>query len=71
MVTLTSDAGKGGWTWNHDIVEPSFDPSIVVKRSSEELCHSWITNGKIRYFEDSTHLLAGKTIPLIPHRHKL
>lgn len=43
-----------------------------VKRypCTDEICHSWVTNGNIRFFDDSTHNLAGKTVPLIPHRHK-
>lgn len=32
----------------------------------EDICHSFITNGKIQYLSDCTHSLAGQTIDLEP-----
>lgn len=28
------------------------------------ICHSFVTDGKIQFLSDSTHLLAGQTVPL-------
>lgn len=30
------------------------------------ICHSFVTDGKIRFLEDCTHELAGQTVPLPP-----
>ena len=30
------------------------------------ICHSFVTDGKIRFLSDSTHALAGQTVPLPP-----
>lgn len=30
------------------------------------LCHSFVTEGRIQYLNDSTHQLAGQTVPLEP-----
>lgn len=35
----------------------SFEPQPLV-------CHSFVTDGRIRYLEDSTHSLAGQTVEL-------
>ena len=32
--------------------------------SVDIVCHSWVTDGMIKFFEDSTHELAGQTLPL-------
>ncbi len=55
------------WGWNGDNESPSFAPSIKVAGGPKEkrtICHSWITNGMIRFEMDSTHAFAGKTLSL-------
>ena len=48
------------WTFNGDVERPTFTPSVnIVGR-----CHYNITNGTIQYHGDSTHALAGQTIPM-------
>lgn len=47
------------WQWNGSLDKPTFTPSIVV-----EGCHSFVTDGKIRYLSDCTHQLAGREIEL-------
>ena len=32
----------------------------------DERCHSFVTDGKIRFLGDSTHKLKGQTVPLTP-----
>lgn len=61
------------WTWNGDLVKPTFAPSILVEghrfkrdgSGSEAFrCHSYVVDGQIQFLGDCTHALAGKTVPL-------
>lgn len=67
------------WYFNGDLEKPTVSPSIlvhwvrtkndesgkVIPNSGEAMtCHSFITNGNIRYLNDCTHELAGKSIEL-------
>lgn len=51
------------WSFNGDLVKPTFNPSIVVSGEGT-MCHSFVRDGKIEYLGDCTHELAGKTIEL-------
>lgn len=59
------------WTFNGNNDYPTFKPSVSVKWPDPDnpprpmaVCHSWITDGRIQFLKDSTHKLAGKTVPL-------
>ena len=57
------------WGFNYDFNDkPTFTPSILVNRNranpTAHVCHSFITNGMIRFLNDCTHELAGKEMPL-------
>jgi hypothetical protein len=60
------------WTYNGDPARPTFSPSILVTtRWSEtdaterdDVCHSFVRDGKIQFLGDCTHELAGKTVSL-------
>jgi len=66
------------WGFNGDMVKPTLFPagpghtcSVRVeyynyKLKQKILCHFHIVEGNIAYCNDSTHELAGKTIPLEP-----
>jgi len=65
-----------GWYFNGNIDSPSFTPSLLnrIKVKNEttgvydiekERCHLVITDGKIVYYSDCQHELAGKIIELI------
>lgn len=61
--------GKPVWGWNGNIEEPSIDPSIRTWGTNETtgeefVCHSVVRLGTIEFFADSSHELAGKTVPL-------
>jgi len=43
---------------------PTVMPSIRVNLGQGGLCHSFITNGYIRFLNDCTHELAGETIEI-------
>jgi hypothetical protein len=42
------------------------DPPLDGDRypGADIVCHSWVTEGRIKYLNDCTHALAGKTIDL-------
>lgn len=60
------------WDWNKSLTSPTFKPSIFVNapgqyhNPAQPSCHSFVTNGEIRFLSDCSHDLAGKTVPLPP-----
>lgn len=54
----------GSWTWNGDMESPSLVPSIVTK-VGKHVCHSWITDGKVKFFGDCTHEFKDQTLDLL------
>lgn len=79
-VTIKGDPKKTPiWGWNKSEIEPTFTPSIKVtfpaNPGAEErfkewrkkrICHSYVTDGKIRFLGDSWHELKNQTVPLPP-----
>ena len=58
------------WSWNGDTEKPTLKPSILAQgycydTETDFRCHSFITDGKIRFLADSTHHLAGSTVDLL------
>lgn len=60
-----------GWDWNGSYHHPTFSPSILRREGVTEgddrpkkICHSFVTDGNIRFLSDCTHELAGQTVPL-------
>lgn len=56
------------WKFNGNIEKPTFTPSMLAKWGStkKHICHSFVTDGKIRFLGDCTHDLAGQTVNLKP-----
>lgn len=55
------------WTFNGDLNKPTFTPSILMRTSGESgdvVCHSFVTEGFIKFLNDCTHKLAGQTVEL-------
>lgn len=53
------------WTFNGDLSHPTFKPSYLSYGSdAHPRCHSFVTDGKIRFLNDTTHELAGQTVDL-------
>ena len=67
------------WTWDGNAEKPTFNPSILARwtepsdnpdefddqsKDIKKICHSFIRAGNIEFCSDSTHALAGKTVPL-------
>ncbi len=53
---------KAIWSWDNNTKKPTFAPSINIVG----VCHYFIRDGQIQYCADSTHALAGQTVPLPP-----
>lgn len=61
--------GLLGWKWNQDSIRPSLSPAILstwMEGKTINRCHSMVTDGKIRFLEDSTHRYSGDTVMLQP-----
>jgi hypothetical protein len=64
------NAVGASWDWNGGIESPTFTPSIYAKTEytepgrSPKVCHSFVTNGWIRFLGDCTHDLAGQSLEL-------
>ncbi len=70
-------AGKG-WTFDGNIDRPTFSPSVKItyngadagqvreggRRAPYACCHYFIKAGQIEFCGDSTHGLAGQTVPM-------
>lgn len=62
----------GEWNFNGDLQNPTFSPSLLVKynytvddKKMEWTSHSFITDGKVTYLEDSTHKGKNQTLDLL------
>jgi hypothetical protein len=69
----TSKTNRNGarWTWNGDMVRPTFSPSLNISYGNgpdvpRVVCHSFVRDGQIQFLGDCTHALAGQTVPLEP-----
>jgi hypothetical protein len=63
------------WTFNGDEEKPTFSPSMLVYEHpyADDIrprCHSFVTDGKIAFCEDSGHEYAGQTLDL-PDYHDI
>jgi len=63
------NAMGASWAFTGSFDKPTFFPSINAKaqKDSGELifrCHSFVEDGMIRFLDDCTHSLAGKTVEL-------
>lgn len=56
--------GSPLWEWNGSMDKPTFTPSLMCNRGTEQQCHCYVTDGKIQFLNDSHHELAGQTVEL-------
>lgn len=54
------------WEWNGSMVKPTAKPSLLIRGSKGFRCHLHIRDGALEFCGDSTHALAGKTVPMVP-----
>lgn len=52
------------WIWNGSTEAPTLNPSILSS-SHDDRCHSFVTDGRIRFLDDCTHGHRGKTMDLL------
>lgn len=59
------------WTFNGDLDRPTFTPSMLVHEAvwpdgerSHHRCHSFVTDGVMRFLGDCTHDMAGQNVQL-------
>lgn len=60
-------ANGARWSFDGDLEAPSFSPSMKIEwshRGGTIRCHYFIKAGMIEYCADSTHAMAGHTVPL-------
>lgn len=61
-------AGAKCWTWNGSTTAPTLKPSISTEGVDEDgkpfVCHVWVTDGMVKFLDDTTHELRGQTVPL-------
>ena len=66
------------WTFDGNVDSPTFAPSINIRTGPYpeaedgkpvghvDVCHYFLRAGRIEFCSDSTHALAGQTVPLPP-----
>lgn len=73
-VTVEAAAGPV-WEWNGSLEAPKFKPSLLAEgrqwdSKAEKLydlrCHSFVTDGEIRFLTDCNHDRAGQTMKIKP-----
>lgn len=61
-----------GWDFTGTLENPTYSPSQLSTWNGGRLgkdkcvCHTFIRDGQIQFLNDSTHKLAGQTVPLPP-----
>lgn len=71
MVGESGDVPPVAWEWDGNLDAPTISPSILTWGThkgdgSERRCHSFVRAGQWEFLSDSTHALAGQTVPLPP-----
>lgn len=61
-------AGPHAWTWNGDPDRPTLKPSVLSNGNggnpARPRCHSFVTDGQIKFLADCSHSMAGQTVDL-------
>lgn len=66
------------WSFDGNLAAPTFSPSLLVRTGRAvdpafvpeegdppEVCHSFIRQGRWEFCPDSTHALAGQSVPMV------
>jgi hypothetical protein len=69
-IAIRPDVQSNGasWTFTGTLDRPTYEPSqlFALKGPPRKVCHTFIRNGLIEFLTDSTHAMAGRTVPLPP-----
>lgn len=67
MLPVSDTQGKRPvWGWNGQLELVTLEPSILTRSGDSFVCHSFLRDGHWQFLPDSTHSLAGKTVPMVP-----
>lgn len=71
VVTVDPPPGYVGsvWSWNGNAESPTISPSVLCTGRPGEVCHLFLTDGRIQYLGDCTHSMAGQRVPLPDFNH--
>lgn len=66
------EGNVGPWSWNGSTDRPTLSPSVLIRWTRrpenaapvDEVCHSFVRDGRIEFLSDCTHGLAGSTVDL-------
>ena len=73
MLTVNTEISKPSWSFDGNLDWPTVSPSILTWKGPPPVegepdtrgrCHSMLEKGEFRYLGDSTHSLAGQTVPM-------
>ena len=53
-----------GWKFDGNLESPTFSPSFKQSWGTGDICHYNLVGGQLQFAADSTHAMAGKTVPL-------
>lgn len=74
VIRTASTPGENAlvWSFNGDIEQPTFTPSLLNTRESDDkyqrhVCHCFIRGGRWEFLSDCTHQLAGQSLPLVKY----
>jgi hypothetical protein len=56
--------GRPQWQFNGDMEKPTFAPSLLVNKGQNNVCHSFVRDGRIEFLSDCYHELRGQTVDL-------
>lgn len=70
--SVNRNADRPRWSYNGDSESPTFSPSILVTCRwsqhddtwKDDVCHSFVKDGRIQFLGDCTHELAGQTVDI-------
>ena len=57
-------SGEKAWGFNGNLDKPTLTPSVLSQWDSptkHNVCHSFVTDGEVKFLNDCTHSLAGAT----------
>jgi hypothetical protein len=73
----TDGEGRPNWSFDGNVEIPTFNPSVKInyngpdagqmsygRRAPAACCHYFLHSGVLQFCGDSTHSLAGKSVPL-------
>lgn len=63
--------GPAPWGWDSNVDAPTYTPSLLANAGGANprrpVCHSFIVAGQWQFLGDSTHALAGQTVPMVAY----